>query len=238
MLPEHLRRMQRAARVLGILCSLNPSDLKRDISRLLTLNRLSEAYIRITLTAGQEGEPPNLIGLCSPLPKLPAHIYHNGVKVIKARWHRSDLPIYRLKTLNYLENMIARDQARKAGAFEAIFADAMGQLLEGSVSNLFMVKGTKVITPHLRSPILPGITRELIIKICLKEGIKVIQQDVHQDEFLRADEAFITNSLIEVVPVTRFEGHRIGTGIPGGLTLRILKKYRKLVRNLCRRGRT
>ncbi|MEA1872465.1 MAG: aminotransferase class IV, partial [Chloroflexota bacterium] len=141
----------------------------------------------------------------------------------------SQSPLSRLKSTCYMENILARMAARAAGCDEAILLNEQGYLAEGSTTNIFLVSKGELATPSLESGVLPGITREAVLEIARASNIKIIEKQVELKELIEAEEAFITNSVLELMALTWFEGKPIGTGKPGQLTKELLAAYRKLV---------
>ena len=128
-----------------------------------------------------------------------------------------------------MENILARMAARAAGCDEAILLNEQGYLAEGSTTNIFLMNNRELVTPSLESGVLPGITREVVLEIARASNIKTLERQVELKELIEAEEAFITNSILELMPLTRFESKPIGTGKPGQLTKELLAAYRKLV---------
>jgi len=134
-----------------------------------------------------------------------------------------------MKSTAYLDNVLVRQEAIIAGADEAIILNERGHVAEGSSSNIFLVKGKAIITPCIESGVLPGITRETILELAQSLGIEAIEREVELTELLEAEEAFLTNSIIEIVPLTWFDNKPIGTGQMNTLTQQLTSAYRKLV---------
>lgn len=228
-LAEHLRRMAASARWLNISKPLPAPHIRKAVIELLKLNRLKDAAVRITLTAGvEETCLPNLIVTTRPMPDLPDRLYREGARILVADWPRVPTsPLYGHKTLNYLENILVRQRAKSMGALEMIFTDDRGRVLEGSASNVFMVRRNVILTPPIHEHILPGITRRDILTLCAREGMKLKEQPLLLKDLCAADEVFITNSLIEVMPVRQIDRARIASGQPGPVTMRLLALYRQ-----------
>jgi branched-chain amino acid aminotransferase len=129
-----------------------------------------------------------------------------------------------------MENMLARRDAKDAGADETLFLNEKGALTEAAGSNLFIVKNGALITPHYDSGILPGVTRIVVFELGAQLGIKVKEANCKLKDLQEADEAFITNSLIEIMPVTTFDGKPIADGKPGLITKRLMQAYKDLVK--------
>jgi len=132
-----------------------------------------------------------------------------------------------------MENVLARAEAARDGADEALFLNEKGALTEGTVTNVFLVSGGKLSTPSLESGLLAGIARADVLDLAVQLDITVRQDEVLPQALLDADEAFLTNSLMEVMPLTRVDGHAIGAGVPGPVTQRLMQAYREMVRESC-----
>jgi branched-chain amino acid aminotransferase len=133
-----------------------------------------------------------------------------------------------------MENILARMTARAAGCDEAILLNEQGYLAEGSTTNIFLVSNKELITPSLESGVLPGITREVVLEIARAANIKTLERQVELEELIEAEEAFLTNSILEIMPLTWFESKPIGTGKPGDLTKELLAALKKLIEEATR----
>ena len=235
-LDNHIARMRYSAEKLGIL--IKPSEIREAVKDTVTANGFVDTRIRITVSIGEGNITPNLASCIEPTIAVLVTEYHppapekyrKGYKVIVSSIRRnSRSPVTYMKSANTMEAMLARQEARKKGADEALFLNEKGFLTEASGSNLFIVKDGILITPRFETGILPGVTRVAVFEVAKQSGIKVKEKNVKLDELLQADEAFITNSLIEIVPVTEVSGKKIGKGKPGAVTKRLLKTYKELV---------
>ncbi|MBI2900551.1 MAG: aminotransferase class IV [Planctomycetes bacterium] len=218
---DHLSRMRRSATRFGL--RLAPGRVGEEIAELCRRNRLEDAYVRITLTGGG-----NFLIRTRPLERLPAAWYRRGARVLLAESRRDPAGIlYGHKTLNYLENVMLRDRARRAGAADTILIGLGGEVLEGCVSNVFLVRRGRLVTPSLDAHILPGVTRKVVLGLAARARLRVDERTVGADEMTEAEEAFLTNSLVEVLPVTRIGAGRVAG--PGRITRFIADEYRKTV---------
>jgi branched-subunit amino acid aminotransferase/4-amino-4-deoxychorismate lyase len=157
--------------------------------------------------------------------------YNRGYKAALSSIRRNDLsPVTYLKSANTMESMLARRDAKDAGADEAFFLNGNGYLTEAAGSNVFIVKNGALKTPRYESGILPGVTRTVVFELAAQLGIKVREVNCRLAGLLQADEVFITNSLIEIIPVTGFDGKPVGDGKPGPLTQKLMTAYKKLVK--------
>ena len=242
-LDRHLTRLRHSAQSLGLTHSiLNVVEGKQslEVACLATLeaNKLKDARLRLTVSAGEGDLTPDP-GTCSSptvlitarnLVPLPPEKYESGFKAALSSLRRnSQSPLSRLKSTCYMENILARIAARAAGCDEAILLNEQGYLAEGSTTNIFLASNGKLTTPSLESGVLLGITREAVLEIARAANIKTLERQVELKELIEAEEAFITNSILELMPLTTFEGKPIGTGKPGQLSKELLAAYRKLV---------
>jgi len=237
-LDRHLARLCRSAEILGLGSRLADFDLETACLKTLEANRLKEARLRLTVSAGEGDAIPDP-STCSSLTvfiaaknliPLPSEKYELGFKAVLSSVRRnSQSPLSRLKSSCYLDNILARMEAKAAGCDEAILLNERGYLAEGSVSNIFLVSKGMLTTPSLEGGILPGITREAVLEIAQALNIKTVERETELNELTEAEEAFITNSVLEIMPLTRFEGKPIGAGKAGQLTRRLMAAYTRLV---------
>ncbi|HEU65840.1 MAG TPA: hypothetical protein ENN57_04135 [Chloroflexi bacterium] len=250
-LDRHLARLLHSARSLGLTHSIpgmveGEQSLEAACMETLEANKLKDARLRLTITAGEGDMTPDP-GTCSSptvlittqnLVPLPPEKYESGFKAALSSLHRnSQSPLSRLKTTCYVENILARMAARAAGCDEAILLNEQGYLAEGSTTNVFLVSKGELITPSLESGVLPGITREAVLEIARTLNIKPMERQVQLKELVEAEEAFVTNSIVELMPLTWFESKPIGSGKPGELTKKLLAAYRKLVNETLQHNR-
>ena len=241
-LDHHLTRLHQGAEMLGLVHNVIASEAKQSLEaaclETLKANKLRNARIRLTLSAGEGDMTPDP-GTCSDptilvtarnLTPLPSEKYEQGfIAVLSSMRRDSQSLLSRLKSTCYVNNILARMEAKAAGADEAILLNEQGYLAEGSTSNVFLVNKEMLITPSLESGILPGITREAVLEIAQIVNIKTVERETVPNELTEADEAFFTNSILEIMPLTWFDGKPIGTGKPGQLTKKLMAAYKKLV---------
>ncbi len=235
-LEAHLNRLARAVKTLG----LPPVelDLKQAVADTIQANELTSARIRITVSAGEGGPVPDPITCTKPTVLITARdyqppaeeIYEKGYKaVISSIRRNAESPLSRLKTTNYLENLLAKQEAKDKGADEAVFLNEHDLVAEAGMSNIFIVSDGFLKTPRVENSILPGITREVVLELAAKLGIEAVEEDFWLGDLLEADEAFLTNSLMEIMPLVKVAGKRIGSGKPGLLTRKLRAAYSELV---------
>jgi len=235
-LAEHLARLERSASRIQLRLPVGPERLADLVRESLRRNQLQEAYLRITLSRGT-GEigldpalckSPTLVIIAKPFQPYPESIYADGVAVIIAKTRRN-LPEAlspQVKSLNFLNNILAKMEAKTAGAHEALMLNHRGELTEGTTSNVFTVRGGRLLTPSVESGILEGITRGLVLQLAAELGIPSEETRLTVEDLTRAEECFLTNTTQEVLPVTQVDGRMIGNGRPGGITRRLHASFR------------
>ncbi len=243
MLDEHLERLAASADALGISTGQTlrtQEELRGAVARLLESNKLKNAYIRITLSRGAGGtggegllpaetSSPTLVIESRPFRPYPDESYKEGMRLIISGYRRSTTnPVMRHKTANFLPAILARREAAKRGGQDALFLNTEGNVCEGTVWNFFMVEAGSVITPPVTANLLPGITRKIVLRLCGEAGIAASEEVFGAERISRAGEAFITNSLMEIMPVASIDNDRIGTDVPGEITQRLMSAYKEL----------
>jgi branched-subunit amino acid aminotransferase/4-amino-4-deoxychorismate lyase len=213
LLDRHLARMRRSARHFGLRLRWTDATVERGARALLKSAGLKNAYVRLVLTGGGV-----VMIQAKPLPAIPPQWYRKGAAVDFAPWRRdARAPLFGHKTLNYLENVLTRERARAKGLADVLFLSTEGRVLEGTVSNVFLVKNGRLRTPKLEG-VLPGVTRDVVIRLARTLKIRVEESHLTPRDFARADEAFLTNALVEVLPVSR-----------GPVTSLLSEAYKRLV---------
>ncbi|MBP1153509.1 4-amino-4-deoxychorismate lyase [Paenibacillus sp. PvP052] len=243
MLEWHLERLASGCRELDMVCQPDLEALKRRIGRLLELNRLHDAYFRLTVTAGVNVlglpagsyEKPVEVLYVKSLPPMDSVVYREGkaLQLLKLRRSTPEGTV-RLKSLHYMNNILAKKEMKRypwAAGAEGLFLDAGGHLCEGIVSNVFFLRQGSMYTPAVETGLLPGVTRRYVISAAESEGLNVSEGLYDWDDLLEADEVFVTNSIQELVPITTLfdetgKAQRIGSGSVGPTTMRLLQAYR------------
>ncbi|MBC7189179.1 aminotransferase class IV [Candidatus Aerophobetes bacterium] len=237
-LKEHIERLAFSARFFKIPLPFSLSRIYSFVYQTIRENKLGSGKVKVILSAEEFPEKPkesllktNFIILVSPLPLYPQSWYQEGVRAHITSIRRNPFsPIYRHKTLNFLENILAKKEAEQKGCQEAIFLTKDGLLAEGSISNIFIVKKGKVLTPPLSCGILPGITRKTVIELCKKSDIPCQEKNITLGELFEAEEAFLTNSLREILPLCYVDSKKIGEGKVGNITRFLTEQYKKDVK--------
>ena len=235
-LDSHLNRLARSAKILGL--PIGVTDLEDAVMATIQANQLGDARIRITVSIGEGSmvpdpstcKQPTVLILAGDYHPYLEQIYQKGFRVVVSSIRRnSGSPLSRLKSANYLENMLAKQEARAAGVDESLCLNEKGLLAEASMSNIFLIDDGVLRTPGEESGILPGVTRGVVLELASRLGISTLEHDVRLDEIAEAQEAFLTNSLIEIMPLTEIAGRHVGSGRPGPVTRRLMADYKKLV---------
>jgi branched-chain amino acid aminotransferase len=235
-LDSHIARLADSAIRLGI--AVDTAMLKKAIIDTIKVNGLKDARVRLTVSIGEGSLVPDLQS-CAATSLLVAaakytpyadEVYQRGFNVIVSSIRRnSRSPVPAMKTVNCMESLLARRQAKAAGADDAIFLNDKGQLAEASTSNIFVVDKNVLKTPSEKSGILPGITRGVILELAPKMGTMALESDIPLEEAAEADEVFLTNSILEVMPVTNINGKAVRDGKPGPITQQLITGYKGLV---------
>ena len=250
-LEEHYRRLCEGAAVLALEVPLTLTDLREAADAVLQRNELTDASLRLTLTAGTlqgvDGVPEDskaqVVLFARESTEYPEALYGRGMAAVISGICRNETsPLSRVKSLNYLDNLLAREEARRQGAGEALLLNSRGFVAEGSASNVFVVKGNELLTPSIQSGALPGVTRKVVLELATAAGLEAKETEIRPEVLFEATEVFLTSSLKELMPLTKLDGRSIGAGRPGPLSERLRRLYRELVvreaANTPPRGRT
>lgn len=237
---EHLERLERSAERLMIRMPVPLDDLSAEVRATLDAAGEEDHYVRVVVTRGSgpltydpsTATTPLRVIIVAPLSLPPKASYDNGIAVtlLSASRPTDDPRAAGAKASNYLANLLAVHEAKQKGAQEALMLGRDGRILEGASSNLFIVKDGTVRTPEPQPGILVGITRATVLRAAAAEGIEVEEAEVRPEDLFSADEAFITSSIREVMPVVNADGHTIGAGTPGPVTRRLHAGYLQAVR--------
>lgn len=242
-LDEHLDRMLNSAGKLGLPIERPDLPLSRDFEELLRRCDLKTARLRLTVTVGslhpaaiQSDAPEKTVCLtAAELAPPPPELLARGMTVMITTFTQSTAdPMTGHKTIAYLPRLLALRAAQKVGCSEAFWFTPQNYLAEGCLSSVFVVRDGKLSTPPLNTPILPGVSRSVVIEIAAAEGIPCEEKRIDINDLLDADEIFVTQSSLMVAPVCRVEKKDIGTGKPGPMTARLREAFLKLVERECK----
>lgn len=232
LLDEHLARLGRSAALIGIPTPIAAADLALEVRRAVRAARNDESYVRVTITrgVGPLGLDPTLardplrVILVEPFTPLPAALYRDGVRAVTTRLDRPADAAPGAKITNYLASLLAVQAAKAQGAHEALLLDARGEVIEGATSNVFIVHDGALTTPPETAGILAGITRAQVIDVAGELGIPV--RFATFSPVIFAQEAFLTSSLRELLPLVQIDAHPLGDARPGPITRAIHVAYR------------
>ncbi len=229
-LDAHLRRLKDSCNLISIDLTYSPSKIRALIQKIVIINGFKDAYVRLNVWKRKKGS--NLCISVKPYQAYSAKIYRQGFRACLSRYRQNETSILsRIKSTNYLLFRLAYQQVRKRGFDEAIILNSRGYIAESSRANIFLVKQKELFTPQLDCGCLDGITRKVILDLAKKFHIKTHQVKITPFNLKDADEAFLTNSLMGIMPLVYFQGLSINKGRAGEITKFFMKGYRRLLKN-------
>ena len=238
-LEEHIQRLFDSARAIILKMPWTQEEVCRHTCETVAANGLTDGYIRLVVTrgAGELGlnpylsPKPSMFIIASTIQLYPEEFYRDGLSIITCATRRPTpaalMP--QVKSLNYLNNVMAKVEAIQCGAMEAVMLNEQGYVAECTGDNLFLVKNGTLVTPLISDGALDGITRSVIIEIAGDLGVPVVEKSLTRYDIFTADECFLTGTAAEVIPVVELDRRTIGSGKPGPLTARFLDAFHKLV---------
>ncbi len=239
-LEDHVRRLFDSAQAIMLSIPMSQEEMALAIRETLRKNNLRDAYIRPIVTRGYgdlgldplKCKKPTVIIIAVEWGAMYGNLYEVGLTAISVSVRRNapDALPPNIKSLNYLNNILAKIEANVKGGNEAIILDAQGRISEGSGDNIFVIKNGKIYTPHTLNN-LKGITRDAAIELAVKNGFEVIQTDLGLFDLYTGDEVFVTGTAAEVAPVTKIDGRIIGSGKPGPITKKLMAAFREMTMN-------
>ena len=239
---EHLRRLRISAHAISLEIPLTDEQMIREIHKTMEAAGNPESYIRIIVTRGvgeMDIDPetctePNVLIFVKSILQYPEENYENGINVALVSIKRNPKEALNpgIKTGNYLHNVLAKVEARKAGAADALMLNPTGQLTECTTSNFFFVRDQRLMTPSLNCGILLGITREVVLRLARENGVLVEEGEWPPEVLQNAEETFITGTVKMVMPVTSLDGRPIGSGKPGPITKMMMRLYQDVLKSL------
>jgi branched-chain amino acid aminotransferase len=239
-LTEHVNRLYESAHTLMIKVPLTKAKLQEVVVKTLRINKLKNAYIRLILTRG-EGDlgldprkcsKPSVIIIADKISLYPQSLYNKGLAIVTVATSRNvpEALNPQIKSLNYLNNILAKIEATTAGFEEALMLSSQGTVAECTGENVFIMKNGMLITPPAHVGILKGITRLVVMKIARDLGLPVKEEILSRHDLYNADEMFLTGTAAEIVPIVKVDNRVIGRGNPGKWTALLLKEFRRLTR--------
>jgi branched-chain amino acid aminotransferase len=238
---RHMRRLHDSARMMALSVPIDDATLKARAVETMRAAALGqhgqEAYIRILITRGV-GElsydiaacpSPTIIVIVKPHADPPPSVYHTGVAVAivdTVRNHPASVnPL--IKSNNLLNNALGMQEATRRGAFEGVMRNYRGEIAECTTANIFIVKNGRTLTPPIHAGLLAGLTREFVLELCADAGLPAAEATLDDHALLHADEAFLTSTTREIVPITSVDAHPVADGRPGPITQQLLARYRR-----------
>jgi branched-chain amino acid aminotransferase len=236
-LDAHLDRLWASAQYIKLDIPMSRNEMRQAIAETIRANNIRNGYIRLVITRGegdlglnpQNCPHPTVFIIVDQIRLFPDELYREGVEVISAAVQRQPVSALnpRVKSLNYLNNILAKIEANNAGAHEAIILDLRGFVVECTADNIFVVHKGVVTTPPVYLGALRGITRDAVIEIARQHSIEVREEPFTLYEVYNADEIFLTGTAAEIVPVVKVDGRRIGEGKPGPVFWSLLEEFRR-----------
>jgi branched-chain amino acid aminotransferase len=237
MLDEHLDRLYDSAKSIWLTIPLTKEQMRDAILQTLRANKLRDAYIRVVVSRG-EGDlgldprkcpKPNIVIITDRIELFPEELYERGIEMVTVSVRRNSPQALNpnIKSLNYLNNILAKIEAINAGKPEGLMLTLDGYVAEGTGENIFIVKRGELFTPPAYMGILKGITRQVVMKLAQEEGIPVHEAVLTLHDVYIADECFLTGTGAEIIPVVKLDGRVIGDGVPGPMTKTLIQKFRQ-----------
>lgn len=240
LLKEHIDRLYESALAIRLQIPITPPEMTDAVENTVRENGITDGYVRLVVTRGagslgldiRRTSNPQVIIIADTISLYPPELYTNGLRLITAstiRNHPGALSP-RIKSLNYLNNIMAKIEGTDAGTVEALMLNHNGEVSECTGDNIFIVKNGVLKTPPTDAGILEGITRNAVIGLARKAGIEVRECVMVRHDIFTADECFLTGTAAEVIAVISLDGRQIGTGKPGPITTELLKRFQTLTR--------
>ncbi len=237
-LEEHIRRLFDSAKAICLDVGLMPDEISAAVVETIRQNELRDGYVRLVVTrgCGDLGLNPSLCPkttvfiIASKITLYSPDKYENGLHVVTCATrriaHGALSPM--VKSLNYLNNVMAKIEAQQAGAGEGLMLNEQGYVAECTGDNVFIVKNGEILTPPISSGALAGVTRAVVLEIAGDLGLRVLQPEMTRYDIYTADECFLTGTAAEVIPVVRLDNRVIGDGLPGAVTRRLIARFHEL----------
>jgi branched-chain amino acid aminotransferase len=239
-LEEHLERLWDSARSICLEIPMGRGEMTEALLETIRKNDLREGYIRLIVTRGvgnlglnpAQCKRPSVIIIATTIALYPKEVCENGLTVVTCATRRTSPAALNpaVKSLNYLNNVMARIEANLAGADEALMLNEAGNVAECTADNVFIIKRGQIFTPPIAAGALRGITRSVVFDIAAELGMKITETDITRHDVFIADECFLTGTAAEVIPVVKADGRTIGIGKPGSITTRLITRFREMTR--------
>jgi branched-chain amino acid aminotransferase len=237
-LKEHVKRLYESSKAIWLEIPISPEEMSDAVNEAVRVNKIEDGYVRLVVTrgAGTLGLDPNrcsnpqVIIIADVISLYPKELYEKGLEIITVSVQRNHPAALspRIKSLNYLNNILAKIEGLQAGCIEALMLNQKGEVAECTGDNVFLVRNGVLLTPPLEAGILAGVTRDAVIEIAQDAEIEVRQEPLTKHDVYIADECFLTGTAAEIVPVVKVDSRTIGTGKPGPMTRDLEKRFKKL----------
>jgi len=237
MLNEHIKRLYDSANAIRLKIPLSKTELRKAVEQAHKVNGLKNGYIRLIITRGigdlgidtRTCPKPSVVIIVDKITLYPEKFYKNGMEIITASTQRTSVSALnpQIKSMNYLNNILAKIEAENAGVNEALMLNTSGNVVECSGDNIFIYRNDTLITPPTFIGALNGVTRGIVMKLAEQEGLKVEELIFSRHEVYTSDECFLTGTAAEIIPVIKLDGREIGNGKPGKITTRLINKFKK-----------
>lgn len=239
-LEEHICRLFESAQAIYLKIPLSQEEICKAINETIAANEIVDGYVRVVITRGvgtlglgpDKCDNPQIIIIADVIALYPAEYYEKGLEIITSsviRNHPAALSP-RIKSLNYLNNILAKIEGMQAGCIEALMLNHKGEVAECTGDNIFLIRKGELLTPPLDAGILGGVTRDAVMEIAREAGMTVREIALTKHDVYIADECFLTGTAAEVIAVVKVDGREIGTGKPGPITLDLKERFHKLTR--------
>lgn len=237
-LEEHVKRLVLSAKAILMTLPWSEEEISQAVVDTIKANGLTDGYVRLVITRGTGGlglnpylcNEPSMFIIASTIQLYPEDDYNNGLDLITCATRRPTPASLspQVKSLNYLNNVMAKIECIQAGVMEGIMLNEQGYVAECTGDNVFIVKDGVVYTPPVSDGSLDGITRQVIFELCEKEGIEIKEKSMIRYDIYTADEAFLTGTAAEVIPFVKLDQREVGNGKPGEISLKLIKAFREL----------
>jgi branched-chain amino acid aminotransferase len=239
-LREHIGRLYESAKAIWLEIPMSQEAMCDAVNEAVRVNKIEDGYIRLVITrgAGTLGLDPNrcsdpqVIIIADTIALYPKELYEKGLEIVTVSVQRTHPAALnpRVKSLNYLNNILAKIEGLQAGCIEALMLNHKGEVAECTGDNIFLVRSAVLYTPPLDAGILAGVTRAAVIELARGAGIEVREASLSKHDVYVAEECFLTGTAAEVIPVVKVDSRTIGTGKPGPVTRDLEKQFRELTR--------
>lgn len=235
---EHLDRLWESAEKIQLEIPMSKEQMADSVNATLAANEIEDGYIRLVVSRGEgtlgldpnKCPTPNIIIITDLITLYPDEFYQNGLEIITAKTIRNHPGALdpRIKSLNYLNNILAKIEGLAAGCVETLMLNHQGEVAECTGDNIFIVQDGRLLTPPVEAGVLEGITRGAVMELAAEDDVEVVETTMTLEDVYAAEEVFLTGSAAEIVPVIKVDGNQIGNGTPGLLTRRIADLYSQL----------